>query len=112
MPIANSSYINPSGGHETLTDAHNTYFSILGETGLVGFLAFFSIICFVIYRLLQKTPDNKFHKTIKFCLILALIDAFFYQSMTGSYEDMRHLWFLLGLAVGVCENIHLKESIN
>ena len=52
------------------------------------------------------------HKTIKFCLILALIDAFFYQSMTGSYEDMRHLWFLLGLAVGVCENIHLTEAKN
>lgn len=110
MPITKSEFTGPFGNRHLLTDAHNTYLSVLGETGLVGFLAFFSIICFVTLSLMWWKAETDFHKTIKICLLLALLDAFFYQSLTGSYEDSRHLWVLLGIAAAACKN-QLVEPI-
>jgi O-antigen ligase len=104
MSVAESEYTDPSGNYQLLTDAHNTYISVLAETGLIGFLTFFGIVIFVTLNLIPRRSEDKFHKTIKFCLLLALVDAFFYQSLTGSFEDARHLWFLFGLAAAVGEN--------
>lgn len=101
MPIANAEFTDPSGSTRFLTDAHNTYLSVLGETGLLGFLTFMSIICFVTMTLFRWQPESESYKTIKLCLLLAMLDAFFYQSLTGSYEDTRHLWILFGLAAAV-----------
>ena len=99
MPIANSQFTDPSGNNQLLTDAHNTFISVLGETGIIGFLAFMSIICFVTLCLARWKPEGDLHRMIKICLLLALVDAFFYQSLTGSYEDTRHLWVFFGIAV-------------
>ena len=48
LPVAYVSHVNPSGLRETLTDAHNTFLSIMGESGLVGLLTFGSIIAFLL----------------------------------------------------------------
>lgn len=105
-PIANSEFIDPSGNRQLLTDAHNTFISVLGETGLVGFLAYLSIIGFVAFSLARWKPAHDLQKMIRLCLLLAMIDAFFYQSLTGSYEDTRHLWAFFGIAVAA-SNIDL-----
>ena len=34
---------------------------------------------------------------VAIALAIAWLDAFVYQGLTGSYEDARHLWVLLGL---------------
>ena len=98
MPVANAAFTDPSGEGHLLTDAHNTYLSVLGETGLVGFVTFMTIVCFAVVGLIRWKPDSEAMKTIRLCLLLAMLDAFFYQSLTGSYEDTRHLWVLFGMA--------------
>jgi putative inorganic carbon (hco3(-)) transporter len=101
MPIANAIFMDPSGNAHLLTDAHNTYISVLGETGLVGFVTFMCIVGFAAVSLIRCRPAGEAFKTIRLCLLLAILDAFFYQSLTGSYEDARHLWVLFGMAAAV-----------
>ena len=111
MPIADSRYTDPSGNNQLLTDAHNTYISVLGETGLVGFITFFSIVGFILYRLRQRDSESEFYGIVKLCLLLAFADAFFYQSLTGSYEDARHLWALFGISAAVAHGFVSSPTV-
>ncbi len=108
MPTAHAEYSDPSGQRQLLADAHNTYLSVLGETGIVGFLAFMAVICTVLASLAGWKVTGEKDKLTKFCLFIALLDAFFYQSLTGSYEDARHMWVLCGLVVGISQSVHHK----
>lgn len=101
MPIANSQFVDPSGRGQILTDAHNTYLSLLGETGIVGFIAFMSIIAFLTFGLIKMRKEDTIWRTVSVFFFLALADAFFYQSLTGSYEDSRHLWVLFGAIAAI-----------
>lgn len=101
LPVARSEYTDPSGNRHLLADAHNTYISLLGETGLVGFLAFMGLIAFLTFSLVYWKPEADHQEAIRLCLLLALWDAFFYQSLTGSYEDARHLWVFFGIVAAV-----------
>jgi len=101
-PVAGVVFKGPEGNH-LLTDAHNIYLSTLGESGLVGFLTFFGIVGFLFYRLMRMIADDNETQTVRICLLLALTDAVLYQGLTGSYEDMRHLWVLFGVTAAVCE---------
>lgn len=98
MPIARSEFVDPSGNRQLLTDAHNTYLSLLGETGLLGFAAFVGVVLFATLGVFQWKTDDPGARVVKLALLLALADGFFYQSLTGSYEDTRHLWVLFGIA--------------
>ncbi len=100
-PVAYAIFTDPSGDRHLLADAHNTYISVLGETGLVGFFTFMGIVGFITVGLVRWRPEDELCQTIKFCSLLALGDAFFYQSFTGSYEDARHLWVLFGITAAV-----------
>ena len=111
MPIADSRYTDPSGNNQLLTDAHNTYISVLGETGLVGFITFFSIVGFILYGLRQRDSESEFYGIVKLCLLLAFADAFFYQSLTGSYEDARHLWALFGISAAVAHGFVSSPTV-
>jgi len=101
VAVSDARYTDPSGDNQLLADAHNTYLSVLGETGLVGFLAFFSIVGFIVYGLRRKDDETEFSSVVKLCLLIAFADAVFYQGFTGSYEDARHLWALFGIAAAV-----------
>lgn len=107
-PVAYSRFTDPSGYYQLLTDAHNTYISVLGETGFVGFLSFGAIIFFLVLKLKNWRPTDALLKILRLCLIIALLDAFFYQSFTGSFEDTRHLWILFGLTLAVCSESFLS----
>jgi O-antigen ligase len=97
LPVAFVSHVNPSGVRETLTDAHNTVLSVMGESGLVGLLTFGSIIFFLLRGLSPLRLRGSLNLIIISYLVLALIDSFFYQSLVGSFEDSRHLWVLFGM---------------
>jgi O-antigen ligase len=109
-PIAESRFIDPSGTKQLLSDAHNTYLSVLGETGMFGFLTFAAVIGFAFFSLTRWHPPNALLKTVRLCLLIAFLDAFFYQSLTGSYEDQRHLWVLFGLVSAVCRDGFVSAS--
>lgn len=106
VPVADSRFIDPSGNHQLLTDAHNTYLSVLAETGIMGFVAFATFAIFLIAGLIGfRRSFNEWSGAL--VILIALLDAFFYQSLTGSYEDTRHLWAFFGVAAAF---IHLKTS--
>ncbi|MGD9561454.1 MAG: O-antigen ligase family protein [Pyrinomonadaceae bacterium] len=101
LGVAEAEYIDPSGSRQLLVDAHNTYISVLAETGIIGFLAFMSLIGFVTLGLYFWRTETGDMGRIRLCFLLALADAFFYQSLTGSYEDARHLWVFIAVAAAV-----------
>jgi O-antigen ligase len=101
VPVADSRFIDPSGNHQLLTDAHSTYLSVLAETGAVGFVAFAALIVLIFAGLSRKVLLNYLSYSAALALIIALIDACLYQGLTGSYEDSRHLWVLFGVALAM-----------
>ncbi|HYE75039.1 MAG TPA: O-antigen ligase family protein [Blastocatellia bacterium] len=101
--VANVRFIVPSGKEHVLSDAHNTLLSIAAETGLFGLLSFAAVIVFLLRKQLPLSFSNGLDQTIRTCFVIALIGALFYQSLTGSFEDSRHLWILFGLIVSASQ---------
>ncbi|MBK8150635.1 MAG: O-antigen ligase family protein [Acidobacteria bacterium] len=83
-------YDDLSGVDQTLTDAHNTFLNVSAESGIVG-LAAVLLICGFLVRFV-RTEDEPLK-----LLVIAFLSAFVYQGLTGSFEDARHLWALMGL---------------
>ena len=88
-------YVDPSGILHNQQDAHNTFLNIAAQAGLVGLAAMTALIAAVIRRTGPWRLDRA--NTLKLALGIAWLDAFAIQGLTGSYEDARHLWVLLGL---------------
>lgn len=110
MPTSNAQYTDPSGNRQLLADAHSTYISVLSETGLFGFLLFMGIVGFAAWSLTTWKTTSEMDKLTRLCLLAALLDAFFYQGLTGSYEDARHIWVVFGIAVGISRTIKRSEK--
>jgi O-antigen ligase len=110
MAVAYSKFIDPSGGGQILTDEHNTYMRLLAESGILGFAAFMSIIAFLTFGLIKMLGDEGYVKYVRLFFLLALFDAFFYQSLTGSYEDSRHLWAFFGYAAAAINIFGTENS--
>ncbi|MDQ3129486.1 MAG: O-antigen ligase family protein, partial [Acidobacteriota bacterium] len=86
-----------------LSDAHNTFLSVAVQTGFIGLTAFILLVIFLCKCFLPiETLDNP-HSVIKIGLGVAFLSAFLYQGLAGSFEDARHLWILIGLLAGFCE---------
>ena len=88
-------YVDPAGGRHFLTDAHNVFLNLAVQCGLAGLAALILLVWSVASKTgaLRLTDAN----AIRLGLGLAWLNAFAYQGLTGSYEDARHLWVLLGL---------------
>lgn len=90
-------YVAPSGMHHVLNDAHNVFLNVAAHNGLIGLAALLLLIGFVARKSRPwRLGDGN---SISLLLGLAWLDAFVYQGLTGSYEDARHLWVLLGLFI-------------
>jgi len=90
-------YVAPSGDFYVLTDAHNVFLNVAMHSGLVGLATILLLIGFVARQMRPWlfTDTN----AIAFWLSFAWLNAFAYQGLTGSYEDARHVWLLLGLLI-------------
>jgi hypothetical protein len=88
-------YTNPSGVYEWLTDAHNTWLSVLAQEGLAGFAALAVVIAALLKgaSLSMAPPQQALHTG----LMVAFVTGFLYQGFTGSFENTRHIWVLIGL---------------
>jgi O-antigen ligase len=73
-------------------EAHNTYVSVLVETGLVGFALFAFIIMSLIRRVRERAGWDRWYWTAQMS-VLAL------GAMTLSLEDSKSLWIMTSLAV-------------
>ena len=88
-------YVAPSGDFYVLTDAHNVFLNVAMHSGLVGLATILFLIGFVVRQMQPWLFVGS--NAIAFWLGFAWLNAFAYQGLTGSYEDARHLWLLLGL---------------
>ena len=86
--------------------AHNTYLSVLVETGVVGFLLFLGILT-VVFRALRVTP-----KPQKYAWY-ASISVWAIGCITSTYEDKAQTWLMLIiyiLSVNVLEQVPVTEE--
>lgn len=80
--------------------AHSMYLATLGDLGIVGGMAFFSLIAFVLWRLLQAAralPPRSELRFISYGLLLSLL-AFLVTALFLDLAYERYLWMLVGLA--------------
>jgi putative inorganic carbon (hco3(-)) transporter len=90
-------YVDPSGIDHLLTDAHNVFLDVAAQCGLAGLAAVTLLIIYVAKKAKPVSIDRD--QILRFTLAAAWLNAFVYQGLTGSYEDARHLWLLLGILV-------------
>jgi O-antigen ligase len=89
-------YINPAGEYELLTDAHNTWLSILVQCGVIG-LAAFTALTVALWRGSNVRAQGTPYDRVVAGLSVAFVAGFLYQSLSGSFENTRHVWMLIGL---------------
>ncbi len=88
-------YVDPAGGRRFMTDAHNVFLNIAAQCGLLGLAALALLIASIFRLTIPIRLDDS--RIVTAGLGLAWLNAFVYQGLTGSYEDARHLWVLVGL---------------
>jgi hypothetical protein len=98
-PSASVRFANTEGGYSLLTDAHNSFLSVAAQTGVIGLTAFIALCS---YLLKIGFSENK--NAVVFALATAFFCAFVVQGLTGSFEDARHLWVLIGMLVAAAMN--------
>lgn len=90
-------YVAPSGNSHVLTDAHNMFLNIAAQCGILGLSALLLLVGAVVARMRSWRFDSR--GTLPLALAAGWLIAFVYEGLTGSYEDARHLWILLGLVI-------------
>jgi O-antigen ligase len=83
----------------TSKEPHNVWLSVALQSGLVGLAAFTWLVVFLFRQTLPLQIGRSELATVRTGLGLALITLVFYQGLSGSFEDARHLWVLMGLVV-------------
>ena len=87
---ADHSWTSPAGEVQVLTDAHQAYLSILAQLGMPGLAAWLALLAIAFHRARHKDP----------WLAIGIVAAVVIPSLSGAFEDARHLWVLLGMAAG------------
>jgi O-antigen ligase len=91
-------FINYDLGDRCNTHPHNIYMQFLSETGIIGFLFFFTMFCYVVFNLSKiflKVVSDSFVEKIeksKFFILLSIFLAMFPFLPSGSYFNN---WILI-----------------
>ena len=88
---------NTEGTTSILTDAHNYLINVAAQNGIFGLLAIIAVTFFIIRLAFPFQFKNSQSSIILAGLSAAFACSFVYQGLTGSFEDARHLWVLIGL---------------
>jgi O-antigen ligase len=100
------SYQAINGYRQDLADAHNMWLNVLGQEGIIGLAAFAALVFYVWRRGRSSPPEKDLTLWALFC---AFAGAFLYHGLSGSFEDARHLWVLVGLIAGISRT-RVEES--
>ncbi len=109
LGVAGVYFMPPSGQMQLLTDAHNVFLSVAGQTGIVGLIPLLLILAAVIFRLRLSDININERSIMLRSLGIAFASAFLYQGLVGSFEDARHLWVLIGLILAIGKFEELLE---
>ncbi|HMJ08512.1 MAG TPA: O-antigen ligase family protein [Pyrinomonadaceae bacterium] len=89
-------YKTLSGQSQMLSDAHNMWLNVAGQTGFLGLASLLLLGAYLASKCAFRTDDLTDDRVLRIGLSCALIGAFLYQGMSGSFEDARHLWIVFG----------------
>ena len=109
--VASVKYTTLSGDNQFLSDAHLVWLNISGQLGLFGLAAFASLCVFLLWRCKFNLAELTEKSFIHLALSCALIGAFWYQGLTGSFENARHLWILFGMLASLGEESFGQKSL-
>jgi putative inorganic carbon (hco3(-)) transporter len=90
-------YLNPSGVLEDLRDGHNTILNVSAQTGILGLFSILAIIFYLLKKILKFKVMSSDYGLFYNCCGIAVLSAFIYQGLSGSFEETRHLWVLFGI---------------
>lgn len=83
------------------SEAHGVVQKLLAETGLLGFLTFFALLSYVIWRLIKTyrgLPAEARFKYVLLAMILSVFGSIIFQLFNTSYFVSK-LWLPLGVAL-------------
>lgn len=98
--VCSVNYADPTGNFQILNDAHNTFLNIAGQSGLFGLTAIIGITIYLTKKVFAF-PNFGELKTLKFGFGLIFISCFVYQGLSGSFEDARHIWIIVGVILSL-----------
>ncbi len=98
--VCSVNYVDPTGNFQILNDAHNTFLNTAGQSGFFGLTAILGITIYLIKKVFTF-PDFDELKTLKFGFGLIFISCFVYQGLSGSFEDARHIWVIVGVILSL-----------
>lgn len=92
--------------------AHNSYISVLSETGIVGFILFFLILYLGLknFSKSSKNEDIRITALRKIWLIVFLIMIL--SGLTKNDQYDKFLWFVIGISVSFYNRTNLTISLN
>ena len=90
-------YENPSGILEDLRDGHNTILNVSAQNGILGLIAIALIFFYLLKKIFNFKSINSAEGVLYNCCAIAVLSGFIYQGLSGSFEETRHLWVLIGL---------------
>lgn len=102
-PVAAVDLLTPSGEQQFLTDAHNTFLSIAAHEGILGLMAFSTLLIFMLRKPNLQTTGSA-QAVVHTAAWIGLIQALLYQGIAGSWEHTRHIWILIGLVAALRRN--------
>jgi len=101
VDVTHVRYVNASGAVEQLTDAHNTWLSILAQQGALGLVTFLILTAWLVLPLGNADALPTRNRWLFSGLAFAFAYGVLYPGLSGSFEDTRHVWVLLGLLAAV-----------
>lgn len=91
--------------YEHKFNPHNTYFSMLLETGIAGLILLFMVL-FFLYKEIRSQPQWRYFY-ISFILLLAI--NFIFESMLSRYSGLSFITFFYCLLVNMREGVALSD---
>lgn len=101
---------NTEGTISILTDAHNYLLNSAAQNGVFGLAAIVAVTFYVARQAFPFRPREKDSAVILYGLIAAFVCCFVYQGLTGSFENARHLWVLIGLIFSARANADCDDA--
>jgi O-antigen ligase len=86
-----------SGQKHFVSDSHQLWLSVAGQAGVFGLVAISFLSLFFFKKMFPFRFGNEPTNVLRVCFGTAFVGAFLYQGLSGSFEDARHLWVLIGL---------------
>lgn len=86
---------------QRLRDAHNLFLNVGAESGLLGLMSISLLGFWIIRRGFDTKGKRGAERMLSTALAMAFLGGFLYQGLTGSFEDARHLWVLVGVSAAV-----------